>query len=136
MSEYSQAQKDLKDEEHVQIDKTDLVPLDQFIPEHVRMLRPDVVIERGKHDQLMILGGDQKPFDNKGVVTFIDQKNSDSQLNCVIQCLMAFEPFVQYYMHRLFNDHFPKKKRKLTKLLKEVFRDAHSIEDLSSQIEI
>jgi hypothetical protein len=58
MSEYSQAQKDLKDEEHVQIDKTDLVPLDQFIPEHVRMLRPDVVIERGKHDQLMILGGD------------------------------------------------------------------------------
>ena len=29
MSEYSQVQKDLKDEERVQIDRTDLIPLDQ-----------------------------------------------------------------------------------------------------------
>ena len=48
------------------------------------MRRPDIVIERGKHDQLMLVGGEQIPFNNKGIVTFIDNKNSDSQLNCVI----------------------------------------------------
>ena len=49
---------------------------------------------------------------------------------------MAYDPFIKYYLYGLYKGHFPKNKRKLTNLLKDLFRDAHSIEDITSQIVI
>ena len=39
-------------------------------------------------------------------------------------------------MFKHFKDKFPRRKRKLTLLMKELLRDTHSVADVNSQIEI